>query len=76
MTVKAIDEQKVLETATILDDQMNRYKTNYNIIEKQDLLAMVAFDAVFERLSQKEAHQKMVESAAAEIDLLARQLEH
>ena len=45
MKVKASDEERVLLAASKLNDTMAFYKTNFHISEKQDLLAMAAFDA-------------------------------
>jgi cell division protein ZapA (FtsZ GTPase activity inhibitor) len=47
MKVKASDEAKVLKAADLLNDSMTFYKNNFHIVEKQDILAMVAFDAFF-----------------------------
>jgi len=74
MKVKASDEAKVLRAANLLNESMNFYRTNFNIVEKQDLLAMAAFDAFFERLANEEKNSGMIQSISAEIDALSQQL--
>ncbi len=74
MTVNASDELKIRQAAALLNEQLARYKTNFNIIEKQDLFAIVAFDAVFEKLSQQEQQEKLTESVSFEIDSLMQQM--
>ena len=74
MKVNAADEQKVRKAATLLNEQLIKYKSNFSIVEKQDLLAIVAFDAVFERLSMEEQRMGMLQGIASEIDALTHQL--
>lgn len=74
MKVKADDEQKVRKAASVLNEQMTRYKSNFSIVEKHDLLAIVAFDAVFERLTMEEQRTQMLQGIASEIDALTSQL--
>lgn len=74
MKVKASDEERVLLAATKLNDTMAFYKTNFHISEKQDLLAMAAFDAFFEKLSMDERREEMVSSVCDEIDRLSDSL--
>ena len=74
MKVKASDEERVLLAASKLNDTMAFYKTNFHISEKQDLLAMAAFDAFFEKLSMDERREEMVMSVCDEIDRLSDSL--
>ena len=74
MKVKASDEERVLLAASKLNDTMAFYKTNFHISEKQDLLAMAAFDAFFEKLSMDERREEMVTSVCDEIDRLSDSL--
>jgi cell division protein ZapA len=74
MKVKASDEARVLMAAGKLNDTLAFYKTNFHISEKQDLLAMAAFDAFFEKLSMDERREEMVQSVCDEIDGLSDRL--
>lgn len=75
MKVKARDEAKVLLAASLLNDNLAHYKNHFGILDKQDLFAMVAFDAFFEKLSHEEKANQLVESISAEVDALTRQLD-
>ena len=74
MKVKAIDEAKVLRAAELLNTSLTFYKNNFHIVDKQDMLAMVAFDAFFEKLSMEEKRSDLIESISGEIDALSEQL--
>ncbi len=74
MKVKAIDEAKVLRAAELLNTNLTFYKNNFHIVDKQDMLAMVAFDAFFEKLSMEEKRSEMIDSISGEIDALSEQL--
>ena len=74
MKVKASDEARVLQAATKLNETMAFYKTNFHISEKQDLLAMAAFDAFFEKLSLEERKEELVQSISDEIEATTERL--
>ena len=74
MKVTAGDEVQVREAARQLGTQLETYK-NFGIIEKQDLLAMVAFDAIFSKLSANEQKTQLIDGVCAEIEALAGQLD-
>lgn len=71
MKVKASDEAIVLQAAAKLNETMAFYRTNFHISEKQDLLAMAAFDAFFEKLSMDNRREELVQSVCEEIDALS-----
>ena len=74
MKVKASDEAFVLQAATRLNDTLTFYKNNFHISEKQDLLAMAAFDAFFEKLSMENRSNEMVQSVCDEIEAISGRL--
>ena len=74
MKVKPADEARVLEAARQLSSQLEVYK-NFGILEKQDLLAMVAFDSIFEKLSADEQKKQLIDSVCSEIETIANQLD-
>jgi cell division protein ZapA len=71
MKVKASDEAAVLKAAEKLNESLAFYKTNFHISEKQDLLAMVAFDAFFERISMDNKREEMIQSVCLEIESIS-----
>jgi len=74
MKVTAGEESQVQEAARILGTQLEVYK-NFGIIEKQDLLAMVAFDAIFSKLRAIEQKTQLIDGVCTEIEALAGQLD-
>lgn len=74
MKVKASDEASVLQAATRLNESLSFYKTNFHIAEKLDLLAMVAFDAFFEKISMDNRREEMVDSVCEEIEAISTRL--
>ena len=74
MKVKASDEARVLQAAARLNESLAFYKSNFHISEKLDLLAMVAFDAFFEKLSLDLKREETVQSVCDEIDAISSRL--
>jgi len=50
MKVKPEEEGKVREAASMVNEKINAYKNQFGIDDKQDLLAMVAFDGMMKKL--------------------------
>lgn len=46
MRVKASDEGRIREAGKKINEQIEKYRTNFGIDDQQDLLAMVAFDCL------------------------------
>jgi cell division protein ZapA len=57
MRVNKADEEQIIQAANNVNEQINQYKQKFNIQDTQDLLAMVAFDCVYERLNQPKTEQ-------------------
>ena len=74
MKVKASDESLVVQAADRLNETLSFYRTNFHISEKQDLLAMAAFDAFFEKLSMDKRREEMVQSVCDEIDAISERI--
>ena len=55
-TIKACvdQEKKIIEAGKILNEKINNYQYKFEINDKQDLLAMVAFDCLVENLDKKD----------------------
>lgn len=50
MRIDATEEEKIRMAGKIINENMKKYKDQFGINDKQDLLAMVAFDSVVEKL--------------------------
>lgn len=53
MKVDSDDEERIRKAGKIINDKLKHYAQHYGIDDKQDLLAMVAFDILVDK-SQKE----------------------
>jgi cell division protein ZapA len=58
MTVKADEEERVRRAGKLINERLRSYREKFGIDDKQDLLSMVAFDALIDRLSiEDNAHE-------------------
>jgi cell division protein ZapA len=56
MKVKREDEERVRTASKLINEKLRTYKEQFGIDDKQDLLAMVAFDSLVEKMSSEETH--------------------
>ncbi|MFQ3213230.1 MAG: cell division protein ZapA [Marivirga sp.] len=63
MTVKAEEEERVRKAGKLINERLKSYRERFGIDDKQDLLSMVAFDALIDRLSVEDNIQTNDESA-------------
>jgi len=55
MKVSPEEEEKVRNAGKLINERLRNYREQFGIDDKQDLLAMVAFDSIVEKLkSEKE----------------------
>ncbi|MEN8249601.1 MAG: cell division protein ZapA [Bacteroidota bacterium] len=58
MTVDPEDEENIRKAGKIINERLKVYREKFGIDDKQDLLAMVAFDSTVEKLrSEGKNHQ-------------------
>ena len=58
MKVDARDEENIRKAGKIINERLRSYRERFGIDDKQDLLAMVAFDSTVEKLKvEGETHQ-------------------
>lgn len=57
MKVSPTDEERIRRAGKLLNDKLKQYKERFGIDDKQDLLAMAAFDSLTEELLQDEQTQ-------------------
>ncbi len=55
MKVKPEEEQRVRAAGKFINDQLKMYQSKFGIDDKEDLLAMVAFDSMIAKLKTEEA---------------------
>lgn len=65
MKVKSEDEEKIRAACKTINNRIKAYGERFGIDDKQDLLAMAAFDTIIERIATEEngsrQSQKMVD---------------
>lgn len=54
MKVKAEDEERIRRAGKILNERIKSYRDQFGIDDHQDLLAMVAFDCLVEKMKSEE----------------------
>ena len=55
MKVKPEDEEKIRTACKTINDMLKGYSSRFKIDDKQDLLAMVAFDSLVEKLTAEKS---------------------
>jgi cell division protein ZapA len=59
MKVKRDEEEKVRAAGKMINEKLRLYKEQFGIDDKQDLLAMVAFDSVVQKQTSEEDHREI-----------------
>jgi cell division protein ZapA len=58
MKVDSVDEENIRRAGKIINERLRSYREKFGIDDKQDLLAMVAFDSTVEKLkAEGKSHQ-------------------
>jgi cell division protein ZapA len=74
MKVKSSDESRIRRAADQFNLNLAHYKKQFSGLDKADAIAMVAFDAIFEKLSAEERRQEILDSISQEIDALTERI--
>ncbi len=70
MRVKASDEERIRKAGKLLNDKIKNYHNQFGIDDSQDLIAMVAFDCLVEKLKREESSEVTDDFALSEITKL------
>jgi len=70
MKVKRSDEERMRVAGKFVNEKIKFYREKFGIDDKQDLLAMVAFDCLVEKMADEESHNGIDESVAEKIQQL------
>lgn len=74
MKVKVQDEAKIRRAGKLINEKIKRYREEFGLDDKQDLLAMVAFDIMMEALELKETTTEDSEQVKTTIQEINAQL--
>ena len=70
MKVKPADEEKVRNAGKLISERLRSYREQFGIDDKQDLLAMVAFDSVVDKLEMEKQEKETDDSVVQKINQL------
>jgi cell division protein ZapA len=70
MKVKRVDEERVRMAGKLINEKIKSYREQFGIDEKQDLLAMVAFDCLIDKMATEETHQVIDQTVFEKVDRL------
>ncbi len=70
MKVSLEDEAQVRQAGKLLNDKIKTYRDQFGIDDKQDLLAMVAFDCLMEQMSSSVPDNTIDESVVNKVNYL------
>ncbi|WP_436517753.1 cell division protein ZapA [Ekhidna sp. To15] len=70
MRVKAEDEERIRRAGKLLNEKIKNYQNQFGIDDAQDLVAMVAFDCLVEKLKREETSEASDDFALDEISRL------
>jgi len=70
MKVKRVDEERVRMAGKLINEKIKSYREQFSIDDKQDLLAMVAFDCLIDKMASEETHQVIDQTVFEKVDRL------
>jgi len=70
MKVKPEEEERVRNAGKAINERLKTYRDKFGIDDKEDLLAMVAFDATVERMKGEEEMVQLDHHSEAKIETL------
>jgi len=70
MKVKRADEERVRIAGKLINEKLKSYKEQFGIDDKQDLLAMVAFDCMCDKMTAEENHQVIDQTVFEKVNQL------
>ena len=74
MRIKSQDEESIRKAGKILNDKIRDYRNQFIIDDPQDLLAMVAFDCMIERMKNEEKSTGLYENSKSRITNLVSRI--
>lgn len=70
MKVKRHEEEKVRAAGKLINEKLKYYREQFGIDDKQDLLAMVAFDCLVQKQASEDDHQVIDETVFEKVSHL------
>jgi cell division protein ZapA len=70
MKVKLTDEERVRMAGKLINEKIKSYREQFGIDDKQDLLAMVAFDCLIDKMAADETYQVVDQTVFEKVNQL------
>jgi len=70
MRVKEEEEERLRVVGKLLNERLRFFKEQFNIQDKQDLLAMVAFETMVEKLKMEEEKNSHLSKVGQQLNVL------
>jgi cell division protein ZapA len=70
MKVKRADEERVRLASKLINEKLKSYREQFGIDDKQDLLAMVAFDCLIDKMTSDESHDAIDQTVFEKVNQL------
>lgn len=74
MKVKVEDEAKIRRAGKLINDKLKKYREEFGLDDRQDLLAMVAFDCMVEAMEVNEVNTEDSEQITATLSDISNRL--
>jgi cell division protein ZapA (FtsZ GTPase activity inhibitor) len=74
MKVKVEDEAKIRRAGKLINDKLKRYREEFGLDDRQDLLAMVAFDCMVETMESSEVNSEESDQIKSTLNQINDQL--
>ena len=74
MRIDAGEEERLRQASRLINEQLSHYRDQYGATDKQDLLAMVAFDAFVQKLEHEKIRQDTINVITERLSNLNRQV--
>lgn len=70
MKVAAEDEERIRLASRVINERLKSYRERFGIDDKQDLLSMVAFDCMVDKLQAEEKYSNTDETVIEKISYI------
>jgi cell division protein ZapA len=70
MKVKRADEERVRLAGKLINEKLKTYREQFGIDDKQDLLSMVAFDCIVDKMAAEETHHSIDQTVFEKVSQL------
>jgi cell division protein ZapA len=67
MKVKRVEEERVRAAGRLINEKLKSYREQFGLDDKQDLLAMTAFDCLVQKLAAEENNQSIDQSVVEKV---------